>query len=42
MVLRSVRVPQHLWDAARSKAEQRQENLSDVLRAALERYVRNK
>lgn len=38
----SFRVPRTLRDAARAKAEERQENVSDVLREALERYVRSK
>lgn len=36
----SFRVARSLRDAAREKAEERQENVSDVLREALERYVR--
>lgn len=36
----SFRVPRALRDAAREKAHERQENVSDVLRAALERYVK--
>lgn len=42
MVMRSLRVPATLWEAAKAKADERQENLSDVLREALERYVRRK
>lgn len=42
MTIRSLRVPAPLWEAARAKADERQENVSDVLRAALERYVRRK
>lgn len=38
----SFRVPRALRDAAREKADERQENVSDVLRDALERYVRSK
>ncbi len=38
--LRNVRVADELWSAARTVAEQREENLSDVIRDALERYVR--
>lgn len=38
--LRNVRVADPLWSAARAVAEARDENLSDVIRAALERYVR--
>lgn len=36
----SFRVSRALRDAASAKAEERQENVSDVLRAALERYVK--
>lgn len=42
MIMRSLRVPESLWEAARAKAEERQENISDVLREALERYVKRK
>lgn len=42
MVMRSVRVPLALWEAAKVKADERQENISDVIREALERYVRRK
>lgn len=42
MVMWSFRVPRSLLEAARAKAEERQENLSDVVREALERYVRSK
>jgi predicted HicB family RNase H-like nuclease len=38
--LRNVRVADPLWLAARAVAEQRGESLSDVLRAALEEYVK--
>lgn len=40
MVMRSIRVPLALWTAARAKADERDENISDVIRAALERYVK--
>lgn len=36
----SFRVRRELRDAAAAKAAERQENVSDVLREALERYVR--
>lgn len=39
MVMRSLRVPEKLWEAAKAKADERQENISDVIRAALETYV---
>lgn len=42
MVMRSIRVPLPLWTAAMNKADERDENLSDVIRAALERYVARK
>jgi hypothetical protein len=40
MVMRSIRVPLALWTAAKDKADERGENISDVIREALERYVR--
>jgi hypothetical protein len=40
MVMRSLRVPLPLWEAALAKAADRQENISDVIREALERYVK--
>lgn len=42
MVMRSVRVPLRLWNEAKAKADEREENISDVIREALERYVRSK
>lgn len=36
---RTIRVPDELWDAAKSKAEAQDETVSDVIRRALERYV---
>ncbi len=42
MVMRSLRVPEKLWDAAKAKADEREENLSDVIREALEKYARRK
>lgn len=42
MVMRSIRVPLRLWNEARAKADERDENISDVIREALERYVRRK
>ena len=42
MVMRSIRVPLALWAAAKAKADERDENLSDVIREALERYVRSR
>lgn len=40
MIMRSLRVPEALWTAAKAKADERQENISDVIREALERYVK--
>lgn len=37
---RTVRIPDDLWDAAVAKAEERGESVSDVIRRALQRYVR--
>lgn len=42
MVIRSLRVPLKLWDDAKARADERDENISDVIREALERYVRGK
>lgn len=42
MVMRSIRVPAALWESAKAKAEERQESLSEVIREALERYVRRR
>jgi Arc/MetJ-type ribon-helix-helix transcriptional regulator len=39
MVMRSIRVPEKLWNAARALCDEREENISDVVREALERYV---
>ena len=38
--IRTLRVPDDLWDAAKGIAAERGESLSDVLRAALARYVK--
>lgn len=38
--LRNVRVPQDLWDAALARAKANRTNLSEVIREALARYVR--
>lgn len=40
MVIRTVRVPLPLWEEAQRIADVRQEAVSDVLRDALERYVK--
>jgi hypothetical protein len=39
---RTIRVPDALWDAAAAKAEENGESVSDVIRRALERYVRRR
>jgi hypothetical protein len=39
MVPKAVRVPDELWKAAQTKADERGEYLSEVIRKALERYV---
>ena len=38
--LRNVRVPSPLWEAARSRAAELGDNLSDIIRKALEDYVK--
>lgn len=40
--LKSFRVSQELWDAAQVKAAERGETVSDIIRRALERYVKAK
>jgi hypothetical protein len=42
MVMRSHRYPKKLYEAALAKCEEREEDISDVLREALERYVRRR
>jgi antitoxin component of RelBE/YafQ-DinJ toxin-antitoxin module len=37
---RAVRVEDGLWQAAQQQAEQRGETVSDVIRRALQRYIR--
>jgi hypothetical protein len=37
---RSIRIADALWEATVAKAEQRGETVADVIRKALERYVR--
>ena len=39
---RSVKVEDELWEAAKAKAEERGELVSEVIREALKRYVRSK
>ncbi len=36
---KTVRVPDHVWDAARKKAEATGTTVSDVVRKSLERWV---
>lgn len=38
--LRNIRVDEDLWQRAKAVADLRKETLSDVIRAALERYVK--
>ncbi|GAS98919.1 Gp65 [Mycolicibacterium canariasense] len=38
--LRSFRIPDDLYEAAQQKAEEKGETVSDVVRRALERYVK--
>lgn len=40
--IRGFRIPDPLYDAAKAKAAERGEDLSTVIRAALERYVKRK
>jgi hypothetical protein len=42
MLKKSIRVSDALWTAALAKADERGDNLSEVIRRALERYVRAK
>ncbi len=37
---RAIRIPDDLWAAALAKAQERDETVSDVVRRALERYVK--
>lgn len=40
--LRSFRIPDEVYKAAQAKAAERGESVSDVVRRALERYVKRK
>lgn len=40
--LKSFRIPQALYEAAQAKAAERGESVSDVVRRALERYIKRK
>jgi predicted DNA-binding protein len=42
MVMRSIRVPERLWNEAKAKADDAGESISDVVREALERYLRRR
>jgi len=42
MQQRAVRVPDKIWDAAKAKAEERGDNLSEIIRRALEKYAAQK
>lgn len=37
---RTIRITDELWEAAQAVAEERGESVSDVIRSALEEYVR--
>jgi hypothetical protein len=37
---RAIRIPDDLWEAALAKAEENGDTVSDVVRRALERYVK--
>jgi predicted transcriptional regulator len=37
---RTVRIPDELWEAAQEAAEERGESVSDIIRRALEDYIR--
>lgn len=40
MKSRVIRVPDKLWEAAKKRADQRDETVSEAVRKFLERYVR--
>lgn len=40
MKSRVVRIPDHLWEAAKARADERGETVSEAIRKFLERYVR--
>ena len=37
---RAIRIPDDLWDAALAKAAERGETVSEIVRKALERYIK--
>lgn len=37
---RAIRIPDALWEAAKKRAEEKGETVSEVVRRALERYAR--
>ncbi len=42
MVMRSLRVPEDLWDQAKEKADNQDQNISDVVRDLLAEWVKGK
>lgn len=40
--MRSVRIPDDIWEAAKAKAAERGDSMTDVIRQALERYAKRK
>lgn len=42
MVRATFRVPPQLWHAAQRRADERGENVSEIIREALKRYIRSK
>lgn len=42
MVMRSLRVPLDLWERAKAKADAEDQNISDVVRDLLEKWVEGK
>lgn len=42
MIMRNVRVPAKLWEAAKAKADGEMTSISDVIREALQEYVKRK
>lgn len=39
MVMRSIRVPEKLWEAAKAKADENELGISDVVRELLKGYI---
>lgn len=42
MVMRSLRVPEKLWEQAKAKADAEDQNISDVVRDLLKKWVEGK